>query len=136
MSINLLSRLAMVIVAGFASLSTLKLSVDHLQHGEVCPMLGPIPACIFVFLGYFCVVLAAIFITKPFVKRLFYIGWTPVFLLALIGVTAEIALMLGLVKDHTCPPGPIGIPQCFFSLAIALICLASFKIALKTAVSK
>ena len=96
-------------------------------------MLGPIPACIIVFLGYLCVVIAAVFIKKSFVKRAFYIGWTPVFLLALMGVTTELAIMLGLDADHICPIGAYGIPQCFFSLAMVLICLGLFKLSLKTA---
>ena len=95
-------------------------------------MLGPIPACIIVFLGYLCVVLAALFIKKPFTKRLFYIGWTPVFLLALMGVLIEVGVMMGIIKDHICPIGAYGIPQCFFSLAMVLICLGLFKLALKT----
>lgn len=125
MSINILPRLALIVIAGFGSLAGLKLSIEHLQHGEVCPMLGPIPACIIVFLGYLCVVLAALFVKKTSVRRLFYIGWTPVFLLALMGVILE------LTKGHVCPPGAYGIPQCFFSLAMVLICLGLFKLTLK-----
>ena len=126
MSINIFSRIALIVIAGFGTLAGLKLSAEHLQHGEVCPTLGPLPACIVVFLGYLCVVLAAVFLKKTFVKRLFYIGWTPVFLLALMGVTLE------LTKGHVCPPGAYGIPQCFFSLAMVLICLGLFKLSLKT----
>ena len=126
MSINIISRVALSVIGGFGTLAGLKLSAEHLQHGEVCPTLGPLPACIVVFLGYLCVVLAAVFLKKTFVKRLFFIGWTPVFLLALMGVILE------LTKGHVCPPGAYGIPQCFFSLAMALICLGLFKLALKT----
>lgn len=126
MSINTLPRIALIVLAGLGTLAGLRLSAAHMQHGEVCPMLGPIPACIIVFLGYLCVVLAALFIKKPFAKRVFYIGWTPVFLLALMGVILE------LTKGHVCPPGAYGIPQCFFSFAMALICLALFKVTLKT----
>ena len=126
MSINIFSRIALIVIAGFGTLAGLKLSAEHLQHGEVCPTLGPLPACIVVFLGYLCVVLAAVFLKKTFVKRLFFIGWTPVFLLALMGVILE------LTKGHVCPPGAYGIPQCFFSLAMVLICLGLFKLSLKT----
>ena len=129
MSINIFSRVALIVIGGFGTLAGLKLSAEHLQHGEVCPTLGPLPACIVVFLGYLCVVLAAVFLKKTFVKRLFYIGWTPVFLLALMGVTLE------LTKGHVCPPGAYGIPQCFFSLAMVLICLGLFKLTLKTRAS-
>lgn len=132
MSINIIPRIALIVLAGFGTLAGLKLSAEHLQHGEVCPMIGPIPACIIVFLGYLCVVLAAVFVKKTFVKRLFYVGWTPVFLLALMGVVIEIGVMLGLIKDHICPIGAYGIPQCFLSLAMVLICLGLFKLTLKT----
>ena len=130
MSINILSRLALITLAGFGTLAGLKLSIEHLQHGEICPVLGPIPACIIVFIGYLCVVLAAVFIKKALVKPLFYIGWSPVFLLALIGVTLE------LTKGHICPPGAMGIPQCVFSLAMALLCLPLFRLSSKGAAAK
>lgn len=133
MSIKLLPRLALIILAGLGTLAGLKLSLEHLQHGEVCPMLGPIPACIIVFLGYLCVVLAAIFIKRRFTRRLFYIGWTPVFLLALMGVMVEVGVIIGLIEDHICPIGAYGIPQCFFSFAMVLICLGLFKLTFKTA---
>ena len=136
MSINILPRLALIVLAGLGTLAGLRLSIDHMQQGEVCPMLGPIPACIIVFLGYLCVVLAAIFVKSTFSKRLFYIGWTPVFLLALMGVVVEVSVILGLIKDHICPIGAYGIPQCFFSFAMVLICVGLFKLTLKTAASK
>ena len=97
-----------------------------MEHGEVCPMIGPIPACIIVFLGYLGVVLAALFVKKTFAKPLFYIGWAPVFLLALMGVVLELS------SGHVCPPGAYGIPQCFFSFAMALVCLGLFRAASKT----
>ena len=127
MTISKLAHIALIILAGLGALAGLRLSISHMQHGEICPVLGPIPACIIVFLGYLSVMLAAIFIKKPISKRLFYIGWTPVFLLALMGVILE------LTKGHICPPGAYGIPQCFFSFAMALICLGLFMAARKTA---
>lgn len=122
---NIIPRLALFALAGFGTLAGAGLSADHLEHGEVCPVLGPVPACIIVFLGYLLVALSAIFLKHGISKKLFYIGWTPVFLLALMGVTLE------LTKGHICPPGALGIPQCFFSLAMALLCLGLFKISSK-----
>lgn len=136
MSNNILPRLALIVLAGLGTLAGLRLSIDHLQHGEVCPELGPIPACIIVFLGYLCVVLAAIFVKKAFTKKLFYIGWTPVFLLALMGVVVELGVMLGLITDHICPIGAYGIPQCFFSFAMVLICLGLYKLTVKKAATQ
>jgi len=116
----------LALISALGSLAGLRLTLEHLQHGEVCPMLGPVPACIIVFLGYLAILIATIMIKKPSSKPIFYLGWTPVFLLALMGVILE------LTQGQICPPGFAGIPQCFFSLAIALICLGMFIIIKKS----
>ena len=123
--INKAARLVLIVLAGLGTFAGARLTLEHLPHGGVCPMLGPIPACIVVFLGYLFILLAAIFLSKRASKPLFFAGWTPVFLLALMGVTLE------LIKGQTCPPGAFGIPQCFFSLAMVLICLGLFKLSRK-----
>ena len=120
------ARAGLIFLAGFGTLAGAKLSLEHMQHGEICPTAGPIPACIIVFLGYLLILLAGVFLSKRFSKPAFILGWTPVFLLAFIGVTLE------LVKGQICPPGAFGIPQCFFSLAMVLACLALFKFSRKT----
>lgn len=84
-------------------------------------MLGPFPACGLVFMGYLAIVLAALIITRPFAKWMFYTGWIPVFLLALAGVFLE------LTKGHVCPSGATGIPQCYYSFGMVLACLVLFK---------
>ena len=123
---NTAARFILLALAGFGTFAGGQLSVEHLRHGEVCPMLGPIPACIIVFLGYLLIALSAVFMKRSAVKKLFYIGWTPVFLLALMGVILE------LTKGQICPPGAFGIPQCFFSLAMVLLCLGLFKFSFKS----
>ena len=128
LTLNNVARLALIALSGLGTLAGVRLTFEHLPHGGVCPMLGPVPACIVVFLGYLLILLSAIFLTKSASKKLFYVGWTPVFLLALMGVIVEIGVMLGLIKDHICPPGALGIPQCFFSFAMVLICLVLFKV--------
>lgn len=84
-------------------------------------MLGPIPACIIVFGGYLSVLLSAFIVKKTPAKLLFFLGWLPVFLLASIGVVLE------MYQGDTCPDGAGGIPQCFYSLAMALACLVLFR---------
>ena len=126
MASHKIARFALIGLASLGMLAGAKLSAEHIQHGEVCPMLGPIPACIIVFLGYLGVVVAALFVKQLHSNKLFYIGWAPVFLLAFIGVGFE------LTKGQVCPPGAMGFPQCFFSLAMALICLGLFRHSVKT----
>ena len=121
MSVGKLARLALIVNAGVGMLAGASLSIDHLKHGDVCPLLGPVPACIVVFLGYLCVFLAALFPARAGAKKLFYAGWIPVFLLALAGVVLEI------LKGDVCPSGAMGIPQCFYSFGMALVCLLLFQ---------
>lgn len=121
-----LTRYALLGLALFGVFAGGRLSIDHLQHGEVCPMLGPTPACIVVFVGYSLIALSALFLSRRATGKVFYLGWLPVFLLAFIGVSLE------LIKGQVCPPGAFGIPQCFFSLAMALLCLFLFKMSRKT----
>ena len=126
LTLNNAARLALIALSGLGTLAGARLTFEHLPHGGVCPMLGPVPACIVVFLGYLLILLSAIFLSKRASKALFFVGWTPVFLLALMGVILE------LTKGQTCPPGAFGIPQCFFSLAMVLICLGLFTLSRKT----
>lgn len=116
-----IARGALFVLAGLGCFAGARLSLEHIQHGEICPLLGPVPACIIVCLGYLGVLLAAIFRTKPFARTLFYLGWVPVFGLALMGVVLELS------KGDICPSGAAGIPQCFFSLGMAMACLILFK---------
>lgn len=119
----------LVLLAVFGAFAGLRLSLSHLQTGEVCPMLGPLPACIVVFFGYLFVSIAALNYAKLWSKKLFYIGWTPVFLLAFFGVILE------LTYGQTCPPGPAGVPQCFISLGMASIAWGLFRMIRKSATS-
>jgi hypothetical protein len=124
-----ISQVLLILVGGLGTFAGLRLSVDHMKHGEVCPVLGPVPACIIVFLGYFLVVVATFEYRKSWAGKLFYFGWTPVFLLALSGVVLE------LTKGHICPPGAAGIPQCFFSLGMSILVWGLFRTLRKPAIA-
>ncbi len=116
-------NIAIFVLGALAALGTIagaRLSLSHLEHGEVCPMLGPLPACIVVFLGYLFILIATFIIRQDKSKLLFFIGWIPVVGLASIGVVLE------LVRGDTCPPGGFGIPQCFYSLAMAITVFVLF----------
>ena len=122
MNIRTIARIGLLLLSGFGLTAGAGLSLEHLKTGEVCPMLGPMPACILVFLGYALVFIAGIGAPKSWASKAFYIGWTPVFLLALMGVILE------LTHGQTCPIGAADIPQCFFSLGMAALCWLCFRV--------
>ncbi len=119
MFLSSLSRIGLILIAGFGVFAGGMLSADHLSHGDICPMVGPVPACLVVFIGYVLMLLSALLPTRR-KALIFYVGWAPVTALASIGVALE------LTQGHICPPGPAGIPQCFISLAMAVLCLVLF----------
>lgn len=85
-----------------------------------CPTLGPLPACYIVGLCYTLIAISTIG-SLPYAAYAFWIGWLPVFSLALIGSTLELS------GTPTCPRGSLNIPMCYFSLAIAALLLLLFK---------
>lgn len=111
---------ALILLSLLGTFAGANLSLEHLQTGETCPMLGPIPACFVVFAGYALILVNAIFASRLNRKTLFFIGWSPIFLLAAMGVSLEI------FGQNICPPGAFGVPQCVYSLAMALLCLGLF----------
>jgi len=119
------ARYALIVLSLLGTLAGASLSIAHLQTGETCPTLGPIPACFIVFAGYGLILVNAVFASKLNRKTLFFLGWTPIFLLAGAGVSLE------LIGQDICPPGTLGIPQCFYSLAMVLLCLGLFIISRK-----
>ena len=123
---NKLYRLLLVLVSGFGALAGLSLTVEHIQTGEVCPHLGPIPACYLVLVAYAMIFASAFTLGKSIGVRLFVVGWIIVFGLAASGVVME------LIVGETCPPGPAGIPQCFISFSMAVACLVFFVLARRT----
>ena len=96
------------------------LSLKHIQVGGVCPELGNTPVCFIIFIGYALMLIGAAFIRGKFAYRSFILGAAPVLTLALLGVVSEIFI------SEICPPGMLGIPQCFYSLVLAFICIVLF----------
>lgn len=110
-------------VPGFARVSILMVCVWVLyrlwpvvsaqwQGHEACPMLLFIPACYLVFAGYSATGLAVAIHPKRLVG-LFFLGWVPVFLLALTGTLSE------LLGWEVCPHSDTDVPLCFYSLGVA-----------------
>lgn len=126
MSKPFIFRFVLVALAALGFYAGASLSLAHFNTGETCPFIGPLPACYVVGLGYFLILTAALVTPLPKRHLVFYLGWVPVILLALIGVSLEI------IQGETCPAGGLGIPQCFYSLAMAALCWLLFRLWQKT----
>ena len=111
---SILFRALLIGIASMGAFGGGVLSLEHLHTGEACPMLGPIPACMLVFAGYAAIVISAL-LPRAWFTKLFYLGWTPVFGLALVG-----AFLHAFIGD-TCPVKESGMPQCYMSLALAAL---------------
>jgi len=115
----------LILLSAFGVFFGAALSLSHLRTGDVCPLIGPVPACLIVFSGYSLILISAIFVNGKTIS-LFYLGWSPVLTLALVGVTLE------LTQGQICPAGVGNVPQCFYSLAMAVLCFALFYAANST----
>ena len=107
-------RTSIILLASIGVLGVGRISINHWTGEASCPMIGPLPACYIILIGYSLIVLSM----YPHVQKalvLFLIGWAPVMLLALTGVVGELTGVL------QCPHLEIGIPQCYISAALALI---------------
>ena len=117
-----ISRLlrASVLLACLAVLSGIvPISLAHFQTGDACPSIGPIPACYVVSLAYLAMAIAASIGFRN-LKWLFFLGATPVILLAVAGTSLE------LLGRPTCPRSESGWPLCYTSLIIGLGLLTAF----------
>ena len=115
----MLWRILLSLVAGLGVWGGVTLSLAHMETGETCPMLGPIPACHLVLVGYLLMLISA---WTPTRLRSFdfWFGWTLVFGLALVGSALE------LMQGDVCPKSAGNIPQCYFSLAMTLAALVFY----------
>ena len=87
------------------------LSYTTFIGGKSCPQLVVMPACYVVALGYFGIVVSLVFRKA----LLFYISWTPLFLIALGASVLEV------VRGGACPYSPSGFPMCYSSLFLLTI---------------
>jgi len=93
----------------------------HVTGIESCPMLGLMPACYVVFLGY-TLAGSSMFVSARLRTALFAAGWLPVFGLALMGSSMQV---LGNVQ---CPKSVGDIPGCFLSLILATSLIIGFLV--------
>ena len=106
-------RTAIVLLASIGVLGVGRISIIHWTGETTCPMIGSIPACYIILIGYSLIVLSM----YPRLQKasvLFLVGWVPVVMLALTGVVGELTDVL------QCPHLENGTPQCFLSAALAL----------------
>ncbi len=106
-------RTAIVLLASIGVLGVGRISIIHWTGEASCPMIGSLPACYIILIGYSLIVLSM----YPRLQKasvLFLVGWVPVVMLALTGVVGELTDVL------QCPHLENGTPQCFLSAALAL----------------
>jgi len=107
-------RIIVIALAALGFLGVGGISHDHWHHVAPCPMIGPIPACYIILVGYGLIFLS-MFVKRTSSLRVFVVGWTAVIILALLGVLGELTATL------SCPSSEIGIPKCYFSAALSIV---------------
>ena len=107
-------RAAIIILASIGILGVGRISINHWTGEASCPMIGPLPACYIILIGYSLIVLS-VYPGLQQTSLLFLIGWVPVITLALIGVVGELTDII------QCPQLENGLPQCYLSAVLALI---------------
>ena len=115
-------RIAIAIAALFVLVQLAPVISAEWKNGSGCPNIGPIPACYMVALCYSLMGIAAVFHPVK-LQVMFWIGWVPVFLLALSGSVLELS------GKPTCPAAADGTPMCFYSLTLAIVLAVLFFIA-------
>jgi hypothetical protein len=120
--VSRLARLSILLVCVLALYRLFPVVAEQIRGLEACPLLGPVPACYLVFVGYIAIGVSVVL--EPLRSGwIFLSGWLPVFLFALSGTSLE------LLGRPTCPRSDSDVPLCFFSLAIASALLAAFILA-------
>jgi len=115
---------AALVTACLAVLSGIvPISITHYQTGDACPTLGLIPACYVVSVAYAAMAVAALVWWRE-LKGLFFLGATPVILLAATGTTLEV------LGRPTCPKSDNGWPLCYTSLILGVSLFATFLVVL------
>lgn len=107
-------HLSIIILGTIGFFGVTQISYVHAIGQESCPMLGSIPACYVIFVGY-AMVIASMIPNISKARMIFLIGWTPVIVLALMGTVGE------LTQTMQCPHTEKGTPKCYFSAAYSAI---------------
>ncbi|MFT6899474.1 MAG: hypothetical protein ACJA13_003912, partial [Paraglaciecola sp.] len=103
----------------------LKVSFDTITAKAPCPYVGSVPICYLVTVGYLSMLLSLLFSPAKLTNKLFYLGWGLVFIIAAMGVMAE------MVTGGICPVNKQGLPLCYLSLALCLLILSLYFVRCK-----
>lgn len=121
-SILKLLPFAGLVLSALGIYEAFKISHVHFTTIESCPILAILPACYVVLvsytlmtLGWMGVLTSKISFLSRYKNWIFWVGFTPAFLLALAGTMGEI---FGFVD---CPETASHIPKCFISLGFVLM---------------
>ena len=106
-------RMLVTLLSLFGLIAAAQLSGAQLAGTGSCPKLGPVPACHIVS-GAYLLVFISVMLTGWLHRALFLLSWLVVFALA---ITASI---LEFANGPVCPRAMGGVPQCYFSAALAL----------------
>ena len=110
--VNIAARAAIIGSCAFGLSGIAPIAYQHATGIELCPTLGPVPACYIVLLGY-TLAGASMIVGVRIRTALFVTGWLPVFGLAVMGSSMQV---LGILQ---CPKSTGDIPGCFLSLTLA-----------------
>jgi len=107
----------------FGFLESAERSRMHFYQDTSRIKIGPIPDCYVETVGYALIAIAMLILWHRNAAKIFYLGWIPVTMFALLGVGYEFA------GYNASPMGPYGVPMCFYTLALALVVWVLFRVA-------
>ncbi|MEP1383867.1 MAG: hypothetical protein ABJK64_08715 [Paraglaciecola sp.] len=87
-----------------------------------CPNALGVPICYIVSLGYLVMFVSSLLLKYRLARKLFYVGWVSVFVIAIVGVVSEILI------GNVCPINNSGIPLCYLSLAVSVIIVILYRL--------
>lgn len=106
-----------LVLSSYALISIIPVSYNTFLNKNPCPIFFNIlPACYIVTIGYLLVVIGLLIKST----KMFFVGWSPIFLLAISGSTMEV------LGNNVCPQNSVGTPLCFYSLLVSSLILFFF----------
>lgn len=119
-SIPNILRLAIALISGFAFLNAFSLSAKEWSTTGACPSISGVPACYVVAVAYLLIFTSTLINRRLLYKRLFVIGASIVFGLAVLGSVMQITSL------GECPKSASGFPMCYISLGICSLLIMLF----------